>query len=645
MNDLRLNEALRDRFFELSAAKKRATSAEARAFRDEVNQVDVEAITRINGLRVSFHPTVRFKAVRFFDADCLDAKVRPLFARPAPHLPHLAAGFVDPEELSFRTFENIVSLDGFFDDATALKLEDRIRFGKKQVYAFTLGTSAATRERLLRLDALTLYAPPLNAGSRGGERFIFHCTKLAEALTAAVRDGLGASLLGGFSHVNPVFRCNRFEPGDEKFHHHFDTPYFDANRKHVSRYTLLVYLTGGVGSPTLSVEGEEVLARVAPFTCVVLDQKYAHEGRSFDAGRKVFLRTELIFEEPTLEHDPAIAEVFSKAVYLTGESVFRPELERYAEEAYNRVADAHWRGLQPSTRTEPLIHKNFRGAHFVTNGFDFWFPREAMTPQQCAALALLDFFNCEVGGVAFRKACKTSTLPAGSSPTKALAPHSTRAEDPPLAVLDKDALFPTPEHPNSACCPFHHGDSFDPTRHEEIVDLYASAQAFARERIAPAPVLLMGKEVFLDPERFVVDAGKIHVLSDQAVAPVNFAACWNFGGSPPNYLGVEAMVNALQPLVPPILLGEADGCWHLRFDFFRNSWMVKNRRLEVPVPSIRRIDPGEAEELDEENAQPWLDAIDESLLKDAQSPAANVWWGDDSPLLRELTAGGLRRFH
>ena len=47
--------------------------------------------------------------------------------------------------------------------------------------------------------------------------------------------------------MNPVFRCNRFEPGDANFHRHRDTPYYDAARRHVSRYTVLVYLTGGTG--------------------------------------------------------------------------------------------------------------------------------------------------------------------------------------------------------------------------------------------------------------------------------------------------------------------------------------------------------------------------------------------------------------
>jgi hypothetical protein len=228
------SEALRDRFFALA---QQPDEQAAQAFRDEVNRLgDVVPEVRVDGLRVSAHPTARHKVVRFFDASLVDAAVREQFARPLPHLPHLAAAFVDPEELSFRTFENIVSLDGFFDGAgLELGLVDRTRFGDKNVYAFSLDAPDATKQRLLQLDALGLYVAPLNAASRGGQRYIFHSAQLAAALTKAVKAGVGKSLLGGFSHVNPVFRCNRFEPGDEKFHRHLDTPYFDPNRKQVSQ--------------------------------------------------------------------------------------------------------------------------------------------------------------------------------------------------------------------------------------------------------------------------------------------------------------------------------------------------------------------------------------------------------------------------
>lgn len=596
------------------------------------------AVTRVDGLNVSPWPTRRFKAVRFFDSDVLAPKLKSLFAHPLPATPHLAAAFIDPADLSFRNFENIIGLDGFFGDPE-FTLGSRSRFGKKDLYAFELQTDEATRARLLQLDALGLYAPPLNRGSRGGERFIFHSYQLAWALTQAVQDGLGKSLLGGFEHVNPVFRCNRFEPGDEKFHQHYDTPYFDSARHHVSRWTMLIYLTGGRGEPALAVEGEEVLGQVAPFTVVLMHQRYAHEGSPYLEGKKVFLRTELIFEEPKLEHDPRISQTFSKAVYLTGESVFAPELERYAEEAYNRVASAHWRGVEPATKREPLVHKSFRGLHFVTNGYDWWFPA-SLDLKEAAAYAVLDFFNGSVPRMPFRSECESKTVTV--DPQTLLAAHPAPKELP-LSVLDKAALFPAPETPNGACCPFH-SPLFDPTRHSEVLDLYCAAQEFAKHRIFPAPALVMGQELFFDPSRFVVEGDRVHVLSEDRLAPVNFAACWNFGGTPEAYVGVEATVTTLQPLCPPVMFGREGNTWHLRFDFFRNGWWMKSTVEELPLPSIGAVSVEEAEESgldddEEELRNSWFDQAHEVATKLKKgAPKANTWWGKDSPLLRELNS-------
>ncbi len=633
---------LRDRYFTLHSSK--PSAADAEAFRSEVNAVDAEPTASVDGLPVSAFPTRRHKSLRFFEASRVAEPVRAEFARPLPRLPHLAAGFVDPTEFSFRTFENIVSLDGYFDGLPLdeVKLEQRVRFGDKQVYAFALTASEALKARLSQLDELGLYVPPLNGNSRGGGRFIFHSTQLAESLGRAVKDGLGASLLGGFSHVNPVFRCNRFEPGDKKFARHLDTPYFDESRKHVSRYTLLVYLTGGEANPTLDVEGAPVLTRVAPFTCVVMDQRLEHEGHPFLAGRKVFLRTELVFEEPSLRHDPAIGAAFASAVYLTGESVFAAELEAHAEAAYNLAAGAHWRGLEKSS-APPLVHKNFRGLQFVTNGFDFFVPKASATLEEAATLALLDFFNAEVGGAPFRKACKSQKLERDVTAAEALQ-ACPRAEDPVLGALDKAGLMPRPEVVDeNACCPFH-SMRFVASRCGDIVELYENARAFVRRRLDPAPVMIMGEQVFVDPSRFVVEGDKLHVLSRSAIAPVNFASCWNFGGGPSHYVGVETTVRALQPLVPPILFGSEGALWHLRFDFFRNSWMVKLEENELAIPVIRNLNPMAVEEGDvdggfEDGEEPWTEAAAPSADLDTKAmPKSTLWWGPDSPLLRELSS-------
>jgi uncharacterized protein (TIGR02996 family) len=504
---------------------------------------------------------------------------------------------------SFHDFENIIPLDKLVAHRE-LALRDHTELAH-EVHRFTLAGE------LPALDELPLYAKPLNAATRGGQRYIFHSAHLADALTKAVRDALP---LPGFSHVNPVFRCNRFEPGDEPFHAHLDTPYYDAARQHVSKYTLLIYLTGGTGTPALQIENVSIDSLDA-MTCVLFHQAYEHTGRAYDAGRKVFLRTELVFEDATLAADPKIAAAFSKACYFTGESLRVPELARDADALYNRVAAAHWSGAIGET-TEPFVHKQFRGVHWLANGYDFWFPR-SLPLADCAALTLLDYLNCKLEGTPFRDYCNADTIRERIDPDAFLGDRATS----PLPALDDAVVFPEPEGDHS-CCPGHATMTWDATLSHDINDLYGGAQRFARARIDPAPVLMLGHEVYLHRAQFIVQGNLVHTLSRERLAPVNFAACWNCRSRPQNYVEVDMTIGALHPLVPPIIWRATRATHHLMFDFFRNDWAVSHHVIDVPVPRIRR---GADETIPDD--EPWLQAAAHAAPdRSAPSIPNEPWW-------------------
>jgi hypothetical protein len=620
---------LRDRFFSLSGEG--ADEDETRRFRARVEATQAQPLLELDGLSVSFHPSARFKALRFVEADRIDEAQRSLFARPSPEMPHLAAVFVDPEEFSYRTFENILPLDAWFASVDlSCTLSRRTKLGtarEPKAYRFELEMPAPARAALARLDALDLYLTPQNPESRGGARFIFHCARLSESLGAAVREALPKRWRKGFSHVNPVFRCNRFTPGDAKFHRHVDTPYYDAARKHVSRYTMLIYLTGGRAQGALQIGDDIAIDEIEAMTCVVFRQDQPHEGAAFGEGRKVFLRTEIIFEDPSITHDPRIAQTFAKACYFTGESVFAPQLARHTHELYERAAAAHWTGPNASgvDEAEPYLHKRFCGFEFITNGYDFWFPKHGPSLEECAALAVLDVLNCKVGGQAFRKLCTTEVHESSGPPhtwiPKLLASHEpaqTEAREPLFTKLDWPVLFPPPE---------------------ETVELYTRAQRFAQRRLSGAAITMMGQEIFLDRDKFVIENGKIHVLSEQALAPLNFAACWNDGSSPANYLDVEVNIEAPYLLLPPILFVETPHARHLMLDLFRNSWMVSQRPRTVPVPRLRNFGPDDFAN-EAWDTTPWIDAASGDARVDDDVDTDDPWWGEDD-VVRELYADTL----
>jgi hypothetical protein len=544
-------------------------------------------------------------------------------------LPHIARVYVDPQEWSFRTFENIIPLDRMFREMQ-LGFE-----GAGEIAPGILRATLTGGAALAALDELPLYVTPLNAQSRGGRRYIFHHHELAAQLTAALKATLPESMRAGFVHVNPVFRCNRFEPGDEPFHPHVDTPYYDEERGHISRHTLLLYLTGGRAAPALQIEDVR-FDELAPMTCVLFHQLYTHAGAAYTDGRKVFLRTELIYEEREVTHEPRIGQLFSKAVYLTGESVTSPELAHDADGAYNRVAAAHWTGAIDEAK-DPFVLKQYRDVQWLANGFDFWFPKHVPLAE-CASLLLLDYFNCKIGDDAFHALC-TSRVVRGIDSVDDFIAALPRAGEPALCVLDKATLFPSPEDGNT-CCPQHTGDRYDPTISDDVIELYAGAQKFARARIGPAPIWMMGQEVFVDPDRFLVDGNKIHVLSAQALTPVNFASCWNCPTRPPNYVDIDVSVRVLQPLVPPIFWAATQHAHHLMFDFFRNGWCVSHKLYDVPVPVIRDVDETAVDfgRFDE----PWIRAAnraepDHSFPQPRRSP----WWvgyGASGTVIREVFA-------
>ncbi len=617
--------AIRDQFFALWRERGAASGPpddehEAALRRLLAASHDGAPTTRLQGLALSHAPGGRFRQLRFIAASELDVAVRPAFARPCAALPELAAAFVDPDELSYHSFENIIGLDELFAALGPAPIHlTQLRHLAAGVLGTRLELSAPLAARLAQLDTLGLYVRPFDP-ARGGQRFIFHSAELAGALTAALRESLPRRLQAGFVHVNPVFRCNRFEPGDPPFATHVDSPYHDRSRHHVSKHTLLIYLSAGSGDggAALRFAAGPTIPTIAAMTAFVFPQQIEHEGRPYLDGRKLFLRTELIYADPRLEHASGVAELFARACYLGTQPGSAPELAALAHHAYDRAAAAHWRGPPEPTAELPYLHKCYRGAHFVTDGHDYWFDRRTLALHECGALALLDLLNAAVDGAPFRQRCRSTVLirdAADRSWIAALLAAQAPAEEPAFARLNKQALFPEPEEPLATMdfpgSPDFHDDPFpddwDATRNPRVLAVYTRARRWALRRIFAAPITALGKQLFLDPARFVVVADKLHILSSERLGPVHFAGASFF--SPDDFVGVDVTLDALQPLVPPMSLGVEGDLLHLRCDLFRNSWMVSHRSETVPVPRVL-----DGRDVDTE-ASPWLRAAGLDLAR------------------------------
>ncbi|CAH0055538.1 unnamed protein product [Clonostachys solani] len=587
----------------------------------------------MNGIILSFHPSAEFTCVKFIED--LDGKLQDRNTQPfiqCVSTPRLFAVFVRAADLSHHNFENIVHLDPWFEASMADHGQDGLKTSlgestqpspKHEIYTCKI-QDKLTGALLNSLSSLDLYVPPLNKETRGGDRFIFHSSILSRALTSTLRSSgvldkiENGSLSSSFEFVNYIFRYNRFAPGDGNFESHLDTPYYDSARSHVSKYTLLLYITGGHNSPVLRVN-DVSFNDVEEMSCIIFNQSYEHEGRPFLDGSKIFLRSELIFRDTDLQHDPTIGRIFSEACYMTSQSVFDqdPHLSLHAHECFERANSLHWGLEKTAPHRSVYLWKQFQGMNFVTNGYSYWFGNTTDTDiNDCAVVAMLDYFNCKVGNRPFRSRCASKKIEEKISNDEIwtfLSSH-VRKDVKGLRRLTEgtiDSLLDSPSKPftgrldewdgeeddlaefeqdGDACCPMHSFPMFNPSKKVEAMECYELCQSYSRKRLLSAPLLLLGNEVTVNNANIKIFGDKIFILRDSQqspLPPINFAACWGDEPMPPEFVVVGSEIPAPDLLLPPITFHECEEGYQLSLDFFRNDWMVRvDDKRTIPMPDL-----------------------------------------------------------
>jgi len=639
----------------------------------------------VEGMEVSFYPSASFKTVKFIeDLDSkLDPKWGPYFAQMS-EIPRLFTVFVNPAELSFHNFENIVPLDRWMEtklpsvsmeSGAPLELTD-IQDVHPGQHIWTTKLRGASSQLLKELPRLSLFVAPLNKSTRGGERFIFHSTILSTALTAAISSSTLLPHLADsdptasdFAFVNYVFRCNRFAPGDAKFTTHRDTPYYDGARSQVSKYTLLIYLSSGKNPDGVLEVNGTTLTDIEEFACVIFDQRHEHEGRPFVDTDKVFLRTELVFNDKGLAKNPKIASLFSEACYMTGQSVLDESLASYAHECFERANSLHWAVEREAAEPPVYLYKQYQGVKFLTNGHDYWFVKggdRGLDVADCAVVAVLDYLNCKVSDQGpFRALCRSTTIREDIANTEdAFRLMSSRETTPnqqgettrlgrveeevveglfkespsepfagrskPLWEDDEDDKDED-EETNDGCCPLHCWTTFNAWESEEVAKEYRRCRKFTQNKLFGTPLILLGKKMFINEKQIEISGDKvfIHSSDTESEAPrPNFAACWGDTGAE-IFVDVGQEVPAPRLLVPPISFHEYEGMgYHMVMDFFRNDWMVQvDYSRTIPVPVVINDVPEELE--DEDVGGPFWQKVKE-LAGDREEELQGSFWTRES---------------
>lgn len=584
------------------------------------NAVGHEHIEEAQDITISFHPSRQYSLVRFVNwvVPCETESSHGVYARVVSN-PNFYVVFVNPAELSYHNFENIIPIDRWFERALPVAHQAPVlnfhysqmtepRMSKtmsRPCMRFSLGGDTRFLEKLGSLD---FFVAPVNIDQRGGKRFIFQSAILADALTRMFDDQLLAPLqryvqetgrpdIFKFVHVNPVFRVNQFLPGDRKFEVHRDISYFDKNRRHISLFTLLLYITGGKGKPVLEVSDQSI-RRVNPMDCIVFDQMLPHSGNPFVSGPKVFIRTELIFQwEGVLDRLPEAALEFSRGCYLSTYQAPVPTmleqasikltnklgicLAEEATRAFERANALHY-NLDEGPLQEPVIlHKTLRldeePFSFATNGYDYWFKvshdPEFIVLKWCVCVAILDYFNIKCGDKSFRLRCRTTMT--RSQDVWGLLP-SERFTVPVLENLEEEMSRSVDGYYN--CC--EKEGHINEYRNKHLPEAF--------QNLYGEPVTFLGEKVYIEPDNFTVLGDKVFVISSSGGthAPINFAACQT-SHYVDDFLVIKGTAQAPKLAIPPVVFHEYPEGYHLVMDFFRNDWMVDLREsIHVPIPVL-----------------------------------------------------------
>lgn len=601
-------------------------------------------VAAIHELTVSFFPSSRFPCLRFVDTKQLIDAEEGLFAIfPVGKEEERAAVFVDPRQLSYHNFENILPLDAFVkarDDAFQFDLEETTSQWWSHTKSFRLSGST---QCLNQVAALDLYTEPSNLESRGGRRFIFHSSSIADALSRAIRrldmsEWKGLSSADKFVSVNSVFRCNLFRPGDKVFQSHLDTPFRDANRSHYSLYTMLIYLketrSGSleVFPPDDEDEERENIDLDEAMMCVLFPQKCRHIGFPCDETDKIFFRTELIFESRVeCRANPLAMVDFAKAVYVDGMRYFSPEAGAAAAGLYDSSNRGRWDqchlGLDGANSYEifflkgPMPGQEHGFPAFVTNGHEYWFP-VGCDLREAAVVAIMDYCNCHWGGSSFRSLCRCKVIDRPTSEDKIyqmlhflrssvrerLINFCTTAEKE-FAVDQKiESQVSESKVPVNSCCWLHDDTQFAWADCHEFFEVCAS---HFRSKVMGAPIVFLGqKDVLICEDDIRVMGDKIYISSPsidgKAREPIFFAACGR--ADPLHFVTSKESVEFVNLLVPPIPFEETSRGIRLCIDIFRNDWMTSigpTKRAHLPFfdndvhlqSYLEIVDPGVKEEV------------------------------------------------
>jgi hypothetical protein len=302
-------------------------------------------------------------------------------------------GYVNPEDFSYEKSENILNLDDLIKNlnlSTDSNYQNINKILDKDIY---IGKINNDINKLLDLDKLNLYTLPLNNSSKSGKRMIFSSIILSDIITNLISKVDITEIKNNFNSINQIFKFNSFSSTDKNIEKYYNIPFIDSSNNLYSKYTILIYLTGGKNNNDGILKIDDyVINEMEENTFIIFNQKYNYIENPFLQNNKIVIRSELLYKLKNTEFQELVSSYFNNSSYfISNEYTNNNDSNKYSRNLIDHTINLKKQIIKLKSKIIYLI-KKYSDVIFITNGYNYWFSAR-IDLHQVTGIILIDYFN------------------------------------------------------------------------------------------------------------------------------------------------------------------------------------------------------------------------------------------------------------
>ncbi len=531
----------------------------------------------IENVRISPFPSKSHCIIQWLD---IKNKLPPSLAEHYISNNGLVMCFVNMYDLSYRNFENIIDLNSHCEKINLHDDYDSFEKLDLDVYKFKIDSSFL---QLMDISKLNLLTKPLNSNDRGGKRLIFQSEHLAKLLSNIIKKINQPLLNNNFERVNHVFRFNVFSPLDNKFISHYDTPYVNPRKQLISKYTLIIYLTGETSELNHPLTVKNKPYKINELDAFIFGQNSEHEGKPFTSNDKIFLRTELIYHDYQTIYNEKTAELFNRSCYCVKQSIFNPTIKQYINDMFNSVTKMRY-SLSVEKKNYPMFLKKYGETNYITNGHHYWAKiTNEESVKHFAVVILKDYFGQIPGQVISGGELNELDddtiykLLKNSNPDEIFDLHPDKFIN---NFNGKEYILGFWKDFKCGMCD-EYMDMEYLCNYENCVNNINQIVSDTNSLCDKFSLIVSGEKIFINKKDIDVSNGVIYFKNTGLQNQIIFASCQ---GHDSDFVNINAKLSNVKTYnLPPIFFSELDNnCYKFNVDVFNNGLIHNSAFVKLP---------------------------------------------------------------